>query len=230
MYQATPILNIAFVLLLVSCTTNLPESAEEAEYQKFVSERESAVKLDSATRRKIPALHEQAYEESGLLNFIKNGKLKSREDMDKFYNEVITGKYSGHIAQEYLKGKFIRYVVTYFDLTHTEKPEEYEYLVRLTRELMATKDVDIQFNYDCLSACRGKMEKEEYNDMVKHAKFTVRFAMEESNKIFAQELERKNTISNEKDLRLKGAREEMAAGTIKSLESALADLDELTMR
>jgi hypothetical protein len=221
---------IASALVLTCCTTNLPESTEEAEYQKFVSGREHRVKLDSLTLRNMPAVQEQAYEESGLLKFIKNGELKTRDDMDKFYNEVIIEKYSGHIAQEYLKGKFIRYAITYFDLTHAEKPEDCEYLVRLTRELMATKDVDIRFNYDCLSACRGKMEKEEYNSMVQQAKFEVRFVIEESAKIFAQETESKNTVSKERYLKLKAAREEMATQAIKSLESSLASLEELRMR
>jgi hypothetical protein len=228
MKHAIRVVYIASVLVLACCAANLPESTEEAEYQKFVSDRENGVKLDSTALRNIPAVQEQAYEESGLLKFIKNGELKTRVDMDKFYNEVIIGKYSGHIAQEQLKGKFIRYTITYFDLTHAEKPEDYEYLVTLTRELMATKDVDVRFNYDCLSACRGKIEKEEYNSMVRRAKFEIRLVIDKSTKMIAKE--KKRQYKSSKELKLKAVNQEMAAHTIKSLQSSLASLEELRIQ
>jgi hypothetical protein len=139
------------------------------------------------------------------------------------------GRYSGHIAQDYLKARFIRYAITYFDLTHTQNTEEYEYLVRLTRELMTTKHVNIQFTYDCLSACRGKMEKEEYNSMVRRAKFETRFLIEQINKEISKRKELNNTMIKETEHN-KVVDEAMAAQTLNALESSLADFEALRVR
>jgi hypothetical protein len=227
MSRATHLYEIAIVLLLAACSTNQRESLEEVEYQKFVTERHSGVELDSAIVRKLPSMHEQLYQESGLPKFIKNGEEKSMEDMDRFYKDVIISKYSG-LDQEYLKSRFVPYVINYFDLTHAEKPEDSQQLIRLTRELMTNKYVDIRFTYDCLSACRGKIEKNEYNHMVMQAKFEIRFAIEKFNEIMTQERELEATIPKEKERKLKAAQQEMVAHTIKSLQSSLADLEALT--
>jgi hypothetical protein len=227
MSSATHLYKIAIVLLLTACT-NQRESDEEVEYQKFVAERHSGVKLDSATLLKLPSLHEQLYEESGLPKFIKNGEEKTMEDMDRFYKDVIIGKYSG-LDEEYLKSRFVPYVINYFDLTHSEKPEDSQHLVRLTRELMTNKNVDIRFTYDCLSACKGKIEKNEYNRMVIQAKFEIRFAIENFSEIITHERKRNVTLSKEKERKLKAAQAEMATHTIKSLQSSLAEFEALTI-
>jgi hypothetical protein len=213
-----PKIFLVAALLLASCANN-PDLSEEAAYQKYVAEQTGKVRLSPDSLAQLPALREKAYEESGLPAFITNGEIKNIADMDKFYNDVIIGRYSNHVATDYLKVRFIRYTVTYFDLLHSENPVEIDYLVRQTRELIAAKKMSyMQFTYDCLSACRGRMETEEYNRLVQEAEFDTRWMIEQSRKHVT-----------EMDTTSKAPHNPMVH-FIKTLEHTLADVKALRIR
>lgn len=178
---------LALSFILTACSTvNEIQSQDEKEYQEFASE------LRKRTGLPDPEAWKRIYKESGLQEFIyAQGDYASNQrkltDLDAFYNSVILTKYSGSEYQERLSVKFIAYVISAYDLTQMKDAESTAYLVKYTRELSQNSGaLDLNLSYKCLSSVRGLVDKNEYNAMVKKAKFQVRFFIELFEKSLAE--------------------------------------------
>jgi hypothetical protein len=180
------IVKIVAILLLSACSGSLTES-EEVEYQNFVAASKAAIKESNLTPNERVALQEQAYKDSGLQGFIFDGQDKSVQDLTSFYNNVILGNYSGHAAQDNLKVRFIQYAVQSLDLTNPENDQETQFLTKMSAELMAVNQtINPQLIEECLSACKGKIGKDEFYQMVKKGRFQIRMSIDESNEILSK--------------------------------------------
>jgi hypothetical protein len=212
------------ILIATSCNNSMPQSQEEIEYQKFVSSVKMARNTSPSPQQRI-ILFEQVNKESGLQEFVVNSvqpgiPARSINELNAFYYDIIEEKYEGHPLQEQLKSKFISFAINTLDLTHADSQEETELLITYTREVIAlNKSVDAELMYKCLSASKGKIEKEEYNTMIKRAKFQVRFAIEQL----------RSTLSTQKATDPKEPYQDLAE-MIKVWEQTLVDLEGLAIK
>lgn len=173
------------ILFLAGCSPNLPELTEEDEYENYVA----AVKAETANNERPPLewkrIHEEAYKESDLRNKITHAfrfddEKQSIEELNGIYEDVVIRKYEGHASQDHLKLKFVSHVVNGLNLRTPESPEAGEFLVIMTRELVsADQALDLGLTYDCLSACKERMEAKEFDELVKKATFQIRFRLED---------------------------------------------------
>lgn len=179
------IITIMAAICLLGCTLNDPESIEEREYQSYVSQL--TIEAQKQKISPVERIHQfnEAYNQSGLQKLIQHSlqnpsaQVQSIGDLNQFYNDVIVGKYKGHTAQGKLKLKFIFYVVKSLDLTNSDDAQKTTLLTHYTRELSnIQRDVNPELTYECLYASKGKIEKTEYNQMLKKARFQVRHAID----------------------------------------------------
>lgn len=181
------------IILLASCSSNSTEFAEETEYRNYVAALKAKLGKDYLTPSQRGRLLEQTYEESGLGNlhsqaFLSDDLSQNIKELDKFYNDVIVGKYEGHVAQDHLKFKFINLAVTALNLLDPQSPEQADYLVKLTRELMKVdQTVEVRLIYLTLSVCKGRVETNEFNEMVKQGTFKVRHMIERTRETLSRQ-------------------------------------------
>jgi hypothetical protein len=170
-------------ILLVSCYTDARNTSEELEYQNYVASIKAKARALKSGKEAF-ALSEQAFVASGLDNLVHtpfDSDEKRLSEIDSFYNNVILERYAGDVEQDYLKARLIRYAITALDLDNATSQKGKDAFVRYTRELVATDGfMDSDFLLTCLSACKGRIGKDEYNGMLKRTSFQVRFQIEQA--------------------------------------------------
>jgi hypothetical protein len=131
----------------------------------------------------------EAFKESGLTRLILGlNEEANRADftlpqIDAFYEQTILKKYQKSEHLEALKGKFIWYAVTAFNLIHKENDEATRYLVKYSRELAKNKrNLNFDLSYKCLLNIKGLIDKQEYDQMIKMMLFNIRFFSDDMRK------------------------------------------------
>jgi hypothetical protein len=185
------------LIVSISCTnTDIQTVSEETEYQNFLAARSaefSQTKMPTPIERN--RMFERAYDESGLKRLVgsslqQGAPVPVLSEINKFYDDVIVGKYSGHISQGKLKLAFVSYAVRSLGLTNPENlnaKSKKDFLVKLTRDIVALNgDTRPELAYECLSASKELFEKNEFNRMVMKSKFQARFNLEQMQKNMAE--------------------------------------------
>lgn len=182
----TKILYVIAALLIVGCSANLSE-VEDTEYQKYVHDTNTEFSKSNLSPQQRTNLFQQHYVESGLKAFINRsgehleGQTRSVKELAEFYKITIEGKYAGHEAQDWLRVSFIGYAIDAANLTSPENTQEAEFLVSLTRDLIDVRTVsNPALVQACLTATRERIEKEEYNGLVKNGRFQIRMYLDKA--------------------------------------------------
>jgi hypothetical protein len=213
---------IILLFILVGCSPNAVESVEETEYQNFVATRKAEFdKINLPNPMQRNDMYQRVYEESGLQQLVLGSLLEtakpSLDELKTFYNDVIIGKYNGHVSQGQLKLAFINHAVRSVHLTNAQ---EKEFFAKLTRDLVALNgDTNPELTYTCLSSSKLLFGKDEFNEMIKKSKFKTRFDLEQAQQIIAM----KKASDPEEQY-------ERIAGIIKIFEKNLSDLEALKIR